>query len=123
MLFGLISDITYHMFEKSVKVLVTQLRLTLCCFMDCSLPASSVNGIFSRQEYWRGCHSLCQGIFLTQESNPGLLPCSRILYRLSHQGSPILCIQEQIFIKCLLYMRGMKSTSERVQILILGSEE
>ena len=78
---------------------------------------------FSRQEYWSGCHSLCQGIFLTQESNPGLLHCKQILYHLGHQGSPILCIQEQIFIECILYIRCMKSTSECVQILILGSEE
>ena len=35
-----------------------------------------------------GCHFLLQGIFPTQESNPGLLHCSQILYRLSHQGSP-----------------------------------
>ena len=35
-----------------------------------------------------GCHTLSQGIFLTQEgSNLGLLHCRRILYRLSHQGS------------------------------------
>ena len=27
---------------------------------------------FSRQEYWMGCHSVVQGIFLTQGSNPGL---------------------------------------------------
>ena len=33
-----------------------------------------------------GCHFLLQGIFLTQESNPGLLHCRRILYSLSHQG-------------------------------------
>ena len=33
-----------------------------------------------------GCHSLLQGIFLTQGSNPGLLHCRWILYRLSHQG-------------------------------------
>ena len=32
--------------------------------------------------------SLLQGIFLTQESNQGLLHCRRILYHLSHQGSP-----------------------------------
>ena len=32
-----------------------------------------------------GCHSLLQGIFPTQESNPGLLPCRQILYHLSHQ--------------------------------------
>ena len=30
-------------------------------------------------------HSLPQGIFLTQGSNPGLLHCSQILYCLSHQ--------------------------------------
>ena len=31
-----------------------------------------------------GCHSLLQGIFLTQGLNPGLLHCSQTLYRLSH---------------------------------------
>ena len=31
-----------------------------------------------------GCHFLLQGIFLTQESNPGLLHCREILYHLSH---------------------------------------
>ena len=35
-----------------------------------------------------GCHALLQGIFPTQGSNPGLLHCRQILYRLSHQGSP-----------------------------------
>ena len=34
-----------------------------------------------------GCHSLLQGIFQTQESNPGL-HCRQILYWLSQQGSP-----------------------------------
>ena len=28
---------------------------------------------FPRQEYWVGCHSLLEGFFLTQESNPHLL--------------------------------------------------
>ena len=32
--------------------------------------------------------SLLQGNFLTQESNRGHLHCRRILYQLSHQGSP-----------------------------------
>ena len=41
---------------------------------------------FSRPEYWSGY--LLQGIFLTQESNPGLLHCRQILYRLSHNRSP-----------------------------------
>ena len=35
-----------------------------------------------------GSLSLLQGIFPTQGSNPGLLHCRRILYQLSHQGSP-----------------------------------
>ena len=36
-----------------------------------------------------GCHSLLQGVFLTEGSNPGLLRCRLILYHLSHQGSPL----------------------------------
>ena len=36
-----------------------------------------------------GCHSLLQGIFLTQRSNLGLSNCRQILYHLSHQGSPL----------------------------------
>ena len=35
-----------------------------------------------------GSLSLLQGIFPTQGSNPGLLHCTRILYQLSHKGSP-----------------------------------
>ena len=36
-------------------------------------------------------HSLLQGIFPTQGSNPGLPHCGQILYHLSHQGSIVLC--------------------------------
>ena len=43
---------------------------------------------FSRPEYRIGCHSLLQGIFPTQWSNPGLPHCRQILYQLNHQGSP-----------------------------------
>ena len=35
-----------------------------------------------------GSLSLLQGIFPTQRANPGLLHCGRILYKLSHKGSP-----------------------------------
>ena len=34
-------------------------------------------------------HTLLQGIFSTQGSNPGLLHCGWILYQLSYQGSPL----------------------------------
>ena len=40
-----------------------------------------------RPEYWSS-RSLLQGIFPTQRSNAGLPHCRRILYQLSHQGSP-----------------------------------
>ena len=53
--------------------------------MDCSLSGSSVHGIFQARVHPR---FLLQGIFLTQESNPGLPHCRQTLYRLSHQGSP-----------------------------------
>ena len=38
---------------------------------------------------WVGTLALLQGIFVTQESNWGLLHCRRILYQLSYQRSPI----------------------------------
>ena len=41
---------------------------------------------FSGKNTGEGCHSLLQGIFLTQGSNPGLRHCRRVLYRLSHHG-------------------------------------
>ena len=34
-----------------------------------------------------GCHFFLQGIFLTQGSNPGLLPQRKLFYHLSHQRS------------------------------------
>ena len=37
-----------------------------------------------------GSLSLLQQIFLTQESNWGLLHCRQILYQLSYQGSPFI---------------------------------
>ena len=68
--------------------LVTQSSPTLCDPMDCSLPCSSVYGDSTSKNTGMGCHALCQGIFPTQGSNPGLLHCRWILYCLSHYGSP-----------------------------------
>ena len=39
-----------------------------------------------------GCHFLLQGIFPTQELNPGLPYCRQILYHLNHQGNPFSLI-------------------------------
>ena len=54
--------------------------------IDCSLPGSSVHGIFQARGTGVACHCLLQGIFLTQGSNPGLPHCRQTLYRLSHQA-------------------------------------
>ena len=43
---------------------------------------------FPDKDIGMDCHFLFQGNFLTQESNPGLLHCRKILYQLSHRGSP-----------------------------------
>ena len=71
-----------------VCVLVTQSCLSLCDPMDYSLLGSSVHGHFQAKLLEWISHSLLQGVFLTQGSNLGLLHCRRILYYLSHQGSP-----------------------------------
>ena len=51
-----------------------------------------------------GSHSLLQRIFPTQGSNPGLPQCRRILYQLSHKGSP-KCICMCVYL-ALLYQSG-----------------
>ena len=71
--------------------LVDQLFLTLCDFMDFSLPGSSVHGVFqARILEWIAVSS-------SRESPPAqglnsnllyLLHRKQILYLLSHQGSP-----------------------------------
>ena len=43
---------------------------------------------FSRQKYGVGSLSLLLGLFLTQESNQGILHCRWIHYQLNYQGSP-----------------------------------
>ena len=63
---------------------VTQSCPTLCDSMDCSLPRSSVHGIFQARVLEWVCHFLLQGIFLIQGSKLGLL---QMLYSLSHGSS------------------------------------
>ena len=71
---------------------------TLCDPMDCSLPGSSVHGIFQARVLVVGCHFFLQWTFPTQGSDLGLPHCRQTLYRLSHQGSPLLSdIDLQIF--------------------------
>ena len=62
---------------------VAQSCPTLCNAMD-----YTVHGILQAQNTGVGSCSLLPGIFPTQGSNPGLPHCGRILYQLSHKGSP-----------------------------------
>ena len=72
--------------------LVTQLCLTLCDLMDYSPPGSSVHGILQARILEWVAIPFSRRIFPTQEWNPGLPHRRWILYHLSHQGSPILCV-------------------------------
>ena len=69
-------------------VLVTQSCLTLFNHMDCSQSGSSDHGILQARILEWVVVPTFRRIFPTQRSNPGLLHCRQILYRLSHQGSP-----------------------------------
>ena len=61
---------------------------TLCDPMDCSPPGSSIRGILQVKNTGVDCHSLLQGVFLTQELNLGLLHCKQTFYHLNHQWLP-----------------------------------
>ena len=101
------------MYFEKVKVLVTQLCLTLLDPMDCRLLCS---WNFPGKNNGVGCHSLLQGIFLTQESkffmrlksSPLILflqPCNvknSLEYTMILFGVHIIIVLENIFIPKLL---------------------
>ena len=58
------------------------------CLTVCNPPGSSVHGEGPGKNTGVGSHSLLQGIYLTQVSNPGFLHCRQIIYHLSRQGLP-----------------------------------
>ena len=77
--------ITYYI---QIYVLVAQSCPTLLNPMDGSPPGSSGHGDFTRKNPGVGGHAILQGTFPTQGQNPGLPYFMKILYHLSHQGSP-----------------------------------
>ena len=79
---------------STVLCLVAQLCLALCDPMDCSLRGSSVHEDSpGKNTYWSGLPCPPPGDL----PNPGIelrsLACRRILYQLSHQGSPRILLR------------------------------
>ena len=62
---------------------------TYSSILGCSPPDSSVHGDSPSKNTKVSSLSLLQGIFLTQESNQGLLHYRWILYQLSYEGTPV----------------------------------
>ena len=93
---------------------VIQSCLTLCDPTDCSLPGSSVHGIFLGKNTGVGCHFLLQEIFLTQGLNLRLL---RLLHwqvvslLLRHLGS-LLLIPKPLLSPPRVFLMMSEKTSE-----------
>ena len=69
--------------EKQMKVLVAQLCLTLCDAVDCNCQAP-LSMDFPSKNTGVGFHSLLQGLGKPmQESNPGVLHCKQVIYRIA----------------------------------------
>ena len=87
-----------HLEMKNYPLISSMLLFCELCYtlwrypMDCNPPAP-LSIWFSIQKYFPDKNS---GIFLTQGLNPGLLHCRKILYHLSHEGSPISNIECQL---------------------------
>ena len=97
---GKVISLLFHMLSRLV--------ITFLPRMKCSYPHTKISkwkwkslvsdslqthGLYSPwnspgQNTGMGSLSLLQGIFPTQGLNPGLPHCRRILYQLSHKGSP-----------------------------------
>ena len=107
--------LNFHVYIKHmVCVLVIQSCPTLWEPMDGSLPGFSVHGILqARIVESVGCHALLQGIFPTQELNPGLPNCRQILYWLNYQGSKahevVLALWAQVVIRQVGFCLGTES--------------
>ena len=108
-------------------VLSRSVMSTLCDPMDCSPPGSSVHRDSPGKNTGVGCHALLQRIIPPQGSNPGLLHCRRILYHLSHQGSPyshyidnIHYIIKKKIVYIIYYVHEFQLHGKRKWLEILG---
>ena len=69
------------------------------------------------------CHFLLQGIFPTQESNPGLLHFRQILYRLSYEGSPMTNLDSILKSRDITLLRKVRIVKSMVfPVVMYGCE-
>ena len=101
------SNISIHLLSE---VKVAQSCRTLCDPMD-----YTVGGILQARILDWVPFPFSRGIFPNQGSNPGLPHCRRILYQLSHQGSP-KALREDVFL--LLLSRSVVRTRHQVQDIL-----
>ena len=89
-----------------------------CSVMSNSLQPHGLDSAWNSpgQNTGMGNHSLLQGIFSTQGSNPGLPHYRQILYQLSHKGSP-LSITKELYKKGLNDAGNHNGGSHRAEIL------
>ena len=85
--------------------------------MDCSLPRLLHPWDFPGKSTAVGCHFLLQGIFLTQQSNPGLLPCRQMLFHLSHRK--VLNLIPKIVLKLRLTHNKFYMASSQIKDVLL----
>ena len=90
---------------------------TLCDPMDYNSPWNSPG-----QNTRVGCHSLLQGIFPAQGSNPGLPHCRWILYQQSHTGSPYQLYLNKIGRNNKVYWRMCRLTQMLHHFVVQGLE-
>ena len=99
---------------KDIKMKVAQSCLTLCNPMDSLWNSPDQNtGV-------RSCS--LQGIFPTHRSNSGLPHCRRILYQLSHKGSPRILDGQPIPYPVSLPNPGIRPESPALQTDSLPAE-
>ena len=101
-------QILYHMSHEGSPRILEWVAYPFCRGPSCPrnwTKVSCTEADPSPSEPWgkskntgTGSLSLLQGIFLTQESNRGLLHCRWILYQLSYQRSPYVTLTKPIWL-------------------------
>ena len=85
------TNIKQELYGYTVYVLVTQSCLTLCDYMDCNLPGSSVHGIFqARVLEWIAILFFRGSFWLRDQTWVSCITGEFFTVCLRHQGSPMI---------------------------------